>query len=232
MGNCICNSSDSKSQTHNTRNEKNEKNDKNDKNDIEITKNDEKKNDEKKNDEKKNDEKKSDEKKNDIEITKNDENKNDENKNNDVDIYSLCTDENTFYFNYEKLRKKVKILRVIDGDTVDIAMSLVELKDSKDIYKYRVRLYGIDTPEKRPPKNDPNRDKEIAASKRSSEALNNYLRENDYIVIAQFYKPDKYGRLLATFYDKNGDDINKWMVSNGYAYEYFGKTKEKFVAYE
>lgn len=151
------------------------------------------------------------------------------------DIYDSYTDENTFYFNYEKIKKKVKILKVVDGDTVDIAMSLLELEDVKDsqniqksIYKYRVRLYGIDTPEKRPPKNDPNRDKEIAASKRSSEALSNYFRENDYIVIAKFYKPDKYGRLLATFYDKNGDDINKWMVSNGYAYEYFGKTKEKF----
>lgn len=149
------------------------------------------------------------------------------------DIYDSYTDENTFYFNYEKIKKKVKILRVVDGDTVDIAMSLLELEDvsqniQKSIYKYRVRLYGIDTPEKRPPKNDPNRDKEIAASKRSCEALSNYLRENDYIVIAKFYKPDKYGRLLATFYDKNGDDINKWMVSNGYAYEYFGKTKEKF----
>jgi endonuclease YncB( thermonuclease family) len=139
------------------------------------------------------------------------------------DIYSECTDENTFYFNYEKIKKKVKILRIIDGDTVDIAMSLLESESVKDnIYKYRVRLYGIDTPEKRPPKNDPNRDKEIAASKRSSEALNNYLRKNNYIIIAQFYKPDKYGRLLATFYDKNGDDINKWMVSIGYAYEYFG----------
>ena len=210
MGNCIYNLSkevgDSKSQTD----------DKNDHNDHKHNyKNDH--NDNKHND--KNDH--------------NDETKNVKKVDNvdNVDIYSLCTDENTFCFSYEKLRKKVKILRVIDGDTVDIAMSLVELQEytQKDIYKYRVRLYGIDTPEKRPPKNDPNRDKEIAASKRSSEALNNYLRENDYIVIAQFYKPDKYGRLLATFYDKNGDDINKWMVFNGYAYEYFGKTKEKFI---
>lgn len=195
------------------------------------SKDDVKKDDVKKDDVKKDDVKKDDVKK-DIDIKKDDVKKEDDIKKDNIDIYSLCTDENTFYFNYEKLRKKVKILRVIDGDTVDIAMSLVEVQDSKDIYKYRVRLYGIDTPEKRPPKNDPNRDKEIAASKRSSEALNNYLRENDYIVIAQFYKPDKYGRLLATFYDKNGDDINKCMVSNGYAYEYFGKTKEKFVADE
>ena len=69
---------------------------------------------------------------------------------------------------------------------------------------------------------------EIAASKRSSEALSKILQENDNIVIGFFYKPDKYGRLLCTLYDKNGEDINKWMVLNGYAYEYFGKTKEKY----
>ncbi len=54
------------------------------------------------------------------------------------------------------------------------------------------------------------------------------LIENNNIVLAFFYKPDKYGRLLCTFYDKDGNDINKWMVENGYAYEYFGKTKNKF----
>lgn len=68
----------------------------------------------------------------------------------------------------------------------------------------------------KPSKNDPNRNKEIAASKRSSTALTEYLQKNDNIVLAIFYKPDKYGRLLRIFYDKCGDDINKWMVSQGF----------------
>lgn len=141
------------------------------------------------------------------------------------DIYKNCTDKNTPYYTYEGIKKKVKVLRVIDGDTVDIAY---HHEETNKIFKYRVRLYGIDTPEKRPPKNDPNRDKEIAASKRSSAALTDYLQKNDNIVLALFYKPDKYGRLLCTFYDKCGEDINKWMVSQGFAYEYFGKTKQKY----
>lgn len=141
------------------------------------------------------------------------------------DVYKNCTDENTPYYTYEGVKKKVKVLRVIDGDTVDIAY---HHEETNKIFKYRVRLYGIDTPEKRPPKNDPNRDKEIAASKRSSSALTDYLQKNDNIVLALFYKPDKYGRLLCTFYDKCGEDINKWMVSQGFAYEYFGKTKQKY----
>ena len=141
------------------------------------------------------------------------------------DVYKNCTDENTPYYTYEGIKKKVKVLRVIDGDTVDIAY---HHEETNKIFKYRVRLYGIDTPEKRPPKSDPNRDKEIAASKRSSAALTEYLQKNENIVLALFYKPDKYGRLLCTFYDKCGEDINQWMVSQGFAYEYFGKTKQKF----
>ena len=114
---------------------------------------------------------------------------------------------------------------MVDGDTVDIALHNDE---TGKIFKYRVRLYGIDTPEKRPLKSDPNRDKEIIASKRSSNALTKLLEENDNVLVSLFYKPDKYGRLLCTFYDKNGEDVNKWMVNNGYAYEYFGKTKQKY----
>lgn len=153
------------------------------------------------------------------------ENKDNKENNKEEDVYKYCTNENTPYYSYENLKKKIKVLRIVDGDTVDIAL---HHEETNKIFKYRVRLYGIDTPEKRPLKSNPNRDKEIAASKRSSEALMKILEENDNIVVGLFYKPDKYGRLLCTLYDKNGEDINKWMVDNGYAYEYFGKTKQKY----
>jgi endonuclease YncB( thermonuclease family) len=119
----------------------------------------------------------------------------------------------------------VKVLRVVDGDTVDIAL---HYEETGKIFQHRVRLYGIDTPEKRPALSNVNRDKEIAASKQSSAALTQKLKENDNLVIAHFYKPDKYGRLLCTFYDKEGDNINNWMIESGFAYEYFGQTKKKF----
>ena len=140
-------------------------------------------------------------------------------------IYHNCTYENTPNYSYENLHKLVKVLRVVDGDTVDIALYYEE---TGKIFQHRVRLYGIDTPEKRPSLSNENRDKEIAASKRSMEALIQKLKENNNLVIAHFYKPDKYGRLLCTFYDKQGYDINKWMIQSGFAYEYLGKTKKKF----
>ena len=140
-------------------------------------------------------------------------------------VYQNATDENTPYYSYENRKQKVKVLRVVDGDTVDIAMYHVE---TNQLFKYRVRLYGIDTPEKRPSKSDPNRDKEITASKQSSKAMTDKLQENNNIVTALFYKPDKYGRLLCTFYDNKGEDINAWMIQQGYATSYFGKTKKSY----
>ena len=140
-------------------------------------------------------------------------------------VYQNATDENTPYYSYENRKQKVKVLRVVDGDTVDIAMYHAE---TNQIFKYRVRLYGIDTPEKRPSKSDPNREKEIAASKQSSKGMTDKLQENKNIVTALFYKPDKYGRLLCTFYDNKGEDINAWMIQQGYATSYFGKTKKSY----
>jgi micrococcal nuclease len=141
------------------------------------------------------------------------------------DVYKNSTNDNTPTYSYEGIKKKVKVLRVVDGDTLDIALHHDE---TNKIFKYRVRLFGIDTPEKRPLKSDPNRDKEIEASKKSSKAMQDKLEENDNIVVALFYKPDKYGRLLCSIYDKNGNDINEWMIQSGHAYAYYGKTKKSF----
>jgi micrococcal nuclease len=133
--------------------------------------------------------------------------------------------ENTPEFTFENIKAQVKIIRILDGDTVDVAFLH---PDSQKVYRHRVRLYGIDTPEKRPSRNNPHRDLEIAASKRATEALRARLDENDNRVIAMFYKKDKYGRELATFYHKDGSSINDWMISEGYAYAYDGGTKQAF----
>jgi endonuclease YncB( thermonuclease family) len=141
--------------------------------------------------------------------------------------YLNCTCENTPNYSYENLKKIVKILKVIDGDTIDIAL---HYEDTGKIFKHRVRMYGLDTPEMHPSLSNPDRLKEIEASKQAKEALTKRLNENENLVVAHFHKFDKYGRLMATLYDKQGDDINKWMISSGHAQEYFGKTKKKFVA--
>jgi micrococcal nuclease len=140
--------------------------------------------------------------------------------------YQHCTSENTPNYSYENLKKLVKVLKVMDGDTIDIAL---HYEDTGKIFKHRVRLYGIDTPEMHPSLSNPDRAKEIEASKQAKAALTNRLLENDNLVIALFHTFDKYGRLMASLYDKQGEDINKWMIKSGYAEEYFGKTKKKFI---
>lgn len=144
----------------------------------------------------------------------------------DISIYQHCTSENTPFVSYENIRKKVKVLHVVDGDTVDIAMVN---DDTNKIFKYRVRLYGIDTPEKKPLKSNPDREKEMEAAKKSSQALHQKMEENHHVVTILLYKPDKYGRLLGTLYDEKGEDINQWMVQQGFATAYFGKTKKSFA---
>ena len=143
----------------------------------------------------------------------------------DEKIYDMCTDQNTPFVSYVNMRKKVKVLCVIDGDTVDVAM----VNDiTKQIFKYRIRLFGIDTPEKKPLKSNPDRDQEIAASKKASQAMIDKLQENNHLVTVLLYKPDKYGRLLGTLFDKKGENINEWMVKQGHATSYFGKKKKSF----
>lgn len=139
--------------------------------------------------------------------------------------YEASTYENTPEFTLEKMKAVVKIIRILDGDTVDIALLH---PDSQHIYRHRVRLYGIDTPEKRPSKDNPHREAEIAASKRATDALRQRLLENDNHVLALFHKKDKYGRDLATFYHKDGSVINDWMIREGYAYAYDGGKKITF----
>jgi len=143
-----------------------------------------------------------------------------------IDPYHGATDENTPYDTVEGLKTRIKVLRVLDGDTLDVGMC----RDGRTVLKYRVRLYGIDTPEKRPSRSDPLRHLEIEASLRSKQALTDRLMENDWIVVAHFDKPDKYGRLLCTLFDKNGENLNEWMIRMGHAVPYFGKTKKKFQA--
>jgi len=142
-----------------------------------------------------------------------------------ADVYRLSTDTNTPYVSYENIKQLVKILRIVDGDTIDVAMYHQE---TKKIFKYRIRLYGIDTPESKPLKSNPDREQEMAAAKMSKQAMIDKMQENNNVVVVKLYKPDKYGRLLGTFYGKNEENINDWMVRQGHAIAYFGKTKKSF----
>ena len=110
-----------------------------------------------------------------------------------------------------------KVIKVYDGDTITIASKL-EFEKSP-IYRFSVRLAGIDSPEM---KAKTNVEKTLAL--KSQTALSNMLMNQK--IRLENVTIEKYGRLLADVYY---DDIhvNQWMVDNKFAVPYDGGKKER-----
>ena len=118
-----------------------------------------------------------------------------------------------------------KINRVVDGDTIDVTIDL-----GFDLYKKeRVRIAGVDTPEKR------TRDKEekalgIDATNWMKEKLDAAIKGDDELTIRTELKGGmgKYGRLLGWLYvGESNVSLNEVMIGEGYAWPYDGGTKKK-----
>ena len=107
--------------------------------------------------------------------------------------------------------------RVVDGDTIDISIDLGFDLTKKE----RVRLAGIDTPEKRT-KNL----KEKEMGYQATEFLEMHLMEASKLTV-RTEKDGKFGRMLGWLYksDKDTMSINQIMIDKGYAWPYDGGTK-------
>ena len=119
----------------------------------------------------------------------------------------------------------VEVLKVVDGDTIDVRIDL-----GFGLYKdERVRVAGIDTPEKR------TRDLEekalgIDATNWLKEKLESTLSGDDELSIRTELVGGvgKYGRLLGWLYIGDAEvSLNEQMITEGYAWEYDGGTKQK-----
>ena len=119
----------------------------------------------------------------------------------------------------------IKIVKVLDGDTIDVTIDL-----GCDLYKKeRVRVAGVDTPEKR------TRDLEekalgIDATNWLKEKLTETIQGDDELTIRTELKGGvgKYGRLLGWLYvGESTISLNELMIEEGYAWEYDGGTKQK-----
>jgi len=117
---------------------------------------------------------------------------------------------------------KCKIVKIVDGDTVDVDLDLgfgVWLRDE------RVRIMGIDTPESR------TSDKVekifgLAAKERLSSLLG-----ADATLLSQVKSngenmKGKFGRILGDFKTMNGDTITTKLMEEGHAVAYGGGSKE------
>ena len=118
-----------------------------------------------------------------------------------------------------------EINRVLDGDTIDVTIDL-----GFDLFKKeRVRIAGVDTPEKRT-RNLEEKALGIDATNWLKDKLESTLSGDDELSIRTELVGGvgKYGRLLGWLYV--GEDtvsLNELMITEGYAWEYDGGTKQK-----
>jgi len=119
----------------------------------------------------------------------------------------------------------VKILKVIDGDTVDVDIDLgfgITLRDE------RVRIMGIDTPESR------TSDKvEKVFGLAAKNRLKELLKEEAVLITFDDKNGEdmkgKFGRILGDFkciVDSRTTTVTQVLVNEGHAVEYHGQSKD------
>lgn len=147
---------------------------------------------------------------------------------------------NAPYLDKLKYTTTAYVVSVYDGDTFTIAtyttiptqnnktkQNKKQSDEQKLVTRVKCRINGIDTPEMRPPKNQQNREKEIAKAKEAKQfvealLLNKYVRMNVEGL-------DKYGRLLVqVFCPDTGCDVATMLLDKKHGYKYDGGTKQKF----
>jgi len=116
-----------------------------------------------------------------------------------------------------------KINRVVGGDTIDFTIDL-----GFDLYKKeRVRVAGVDTPEKRT-RNKEEKALGIDATGWLKAKLEETIKGDEELLIRTELKGGvgKYGRLLGWLYVGDSDvSLNEQMITEGYAHAYDGGTK-------
>ena len=119
-----------------------------------------------------------------------------------------------------------EIVKVLDGDTIDVLIDLGFYLFKKE----RVRIAGVDTPEKR------TRDLEekalgIDATNWLKKKLEDTIAgDGDELTIRTELVggTGKYGRLLGWLYiNEDAISLNEQMITEGYAWAYDGGTKQK-----
>ena len=119
----------------------------------------------------------------------------------------------------------ISIDKVVDGDTIDVTIDL-----GFDLYKKeRVRVAGVDTPEKRT-RNLEEKALGLDATAWIKDKLEGAVNGDDDLII----RPEldggvgKYGRLLGWLYIGDATVyLNEKMIDEGYAWAYDGGTKNK-----
>ena len=106
-----------------------------------------------------------------------------------------------------------KVVRVVDGDTVDIEVELgFEVK-----FFGRFRLIGVDTPEIFGVKKS---SEEYKQGKKAAEYVESVIPPGTWVEIRTYAGPrEKYGRWLCEIF-VDGSNLNQDLIDKGYAQKY------------
>ena len=119
---------------------------------------------------------------------------------------------------------RCKIIRVVDGDTVDVD---IDLGFGVWLHKERVRIYGIDTPESR------TRDLEekrygLAAKEFVKEFVRDKGGSNIVLRTRKYDAKGKFGRILGDIVVDNVS-MSETMIKEHHAVPYHGQSKEEIA---
>ena len=116
---------------------------------------------------------------------------------------------------------KARLLRVVDGDTVD---AMVDLGFNVWI-KQRIRLYGVDTWECRT--RDKEEKKKGLAAKAFTKNMLGEAKLGRFKIVS--HGVGKYGRVLGELYVEGQlNSLNDLLKVHGHAYTYYGGKKRTF----
>ena len=117
---------------------------------------------------------------------------------------------------------RCKVLKVIDGDTVDVD---IDLGFGTWIHNERVRIMGIDTPESRT-RDDIEKKFGLAAKSRLQELLGETAILKTQVSKKGEDMKGKFGRILGNFATEDGRNCADILCEEGHAVTYFGGAKE------
>ena len=115
----------------------------------------------------------------------------------------------------------VKVLRVIDGDTIEIEARFLppELKQ-----KLSIRVLGVDTPEKGHRAQCP---QEAALAERASAYTKSLIASGQPVEI-DIARWDKYGGRILGAVRIGGQDLTQGLIANGLGRPYYGEKKSSW----
>ena len=116
---------------------------------------------------------------------------------------------------------KCKLVRVVDGDTVDID---IDLGFGVWLRKQRIRMYGIDTPESRT-----SDDVEKIYGLAAKEFLVKWTNSGALSLKTFKDGKGKYGRILGELWYGGEHNINQLLIDNHHAVKYHGQSKEEIA---